>query len=95
MTLAGKLVNNIHSECQGDTKESNQKKGKRKDENHKVTSKEFFIGTDDKGSTKDTNDNSTEGNTPRGPHSEDLSEEGFKKRPVVTHKITPGRKEVV
>lgn len=95
MTLTVKLVNDVHSKSQGDTKEGNQKKSKRKNKNHNATSKEFFIGTNNKRSSEDTNDNSSEGYTPRSPHSENLSEERFKESPIITHKITPGKREVV
>lgn len=92
MTLAIELINDIHSESKSDTKKGDEKKSERKNKDHKDTSKEFFIGTNDERSTKDANDDSTEGNAPGRSHSENLSEEGFKKRPVVTHKITPRRK---
>lgn len=92
MTLAVKLINNVHGESEGDTKEADKKKSERKNKDHNATSEEFFIGTDDERSTEDANDDSTKGNAPGRPHSEDLSEEGFKKSPVVTHNITPRRK---
>lgn len=94
MTLAVEQINNVHGKGQSDTKEGDEKKSKRKNEDHKATSEEFFISSNDERSSKDANDNGTESNAPRGPHSENLSEEGFKKTPIVTHNITPGRKEV-
>lgn len=92
MTLAVELINNVHGEGQGDTKKGDKKKSERKNKDHNATSEKFLVSTDDEGSAKDANDDSTEGNAPRRSHSEDLSEEGFKKSPVVTHKITPRRK---
>lgn len=95
MTLAVELINDIHSESQGDTNKADEKKRERKNENHKATSEKFFVGSNNERSTEDTNNDRAEGNTPGRSHSEDLSEKRFKKSPVVTHNITPGRKEVV
>lgn len=47
MTLAVELINYVHGESQGDTKEGDKKESERKNKDHKATSIKFYGKTNE------------------------------------------------